>query len=76
MDCEQNLRESSVKVISLLTICVKREIREWQYPPFFVILSEKLNNVSVISREIAEITGIKHNAESLYYHFLDIFVTE
>ena len=38
---EQILRELSVNVISLLTICVKREIREWQFSPSIVILSEK-----------------------------------
>ena len=44
MGHEHNLNESSMNVISLLNICVKREIHEWQSSPFFVILSEKLVN--------------------------------
>ena len=56
MGCDQNLREVSVNVISLITICVKRDISELQIYPFFVILSEKLTNFSVIFCEITEIT--------------------
>ena len=41
MDHDQILRELSVNVISLFTICVKRDIHEWQFSPFFVNLSEK-----------------------------------
>ena len=55
--CEQNLRESSVNVISLFTICTKSEIHEWQFSPCFVILSEKRVNFSVILHEITEIMG-------------------
>ena len=55
MNREQNFRESSVNVISFITISVKREIRNWQFPPFFVIGSEKLVNFNVILREIARI---------------------
>ena len=51
MDHEQNLRELNVNVTSLLPIYVKREIRECQYSPFFMILSEKLVCFSLISRE-------------------------
>ena len=54
MGCEQNLRELNVNVISFITISVKREIRDWQFPPFFMIGSEKLVNFHVISREIAK----------------------
>ena len=39
MDHDQ--RELSMNVISLFTIFVKHGIREWQFPPFFVNLSEK-----------------------------------
>ena len=41
MGREQNLRELSVNVISLFTICTKSELYEWQFSPCFVILSEK-----------------------------------
>ena len=34
MNSEQDKRESSMIVISLFTICVKREIREWKFPDF------------------------------------------
>ena len=60
MGRDKNFCELCLNVILPITICVEREIREWQFSPFFVILSEKLKNVSVISREIAEITRIKH----------------
>ena len=43
---------------SNFTICVKCEICKEQFSPFCVILCEKLVHVSVISREIAEITLI------------------
>ena len=56
MGCDQNLREVSVNVISLITICVKRDISELQIYLFFMILSEKLTNFSVIFCEITEIT--------------------
>jgi len=55
MGCEQNFRESSVNVFSFITISVKREIRDWQFPPFFMIGSEKLVNFNVILREISRI---------------------
>ena len=40
---EQNLCESSINVISLFTVCLKREIHELQFCPFLVILSENLS---------------------------------
>ena len=55
MDHDQNLRESSVIVIFCFTICVKRKLCEWLFTLIFVILSEKLANFCVISREIAKI---------------------
>ena len=58
MDCDKNHSEFRVNVISLLTVYVKREICEWKFPLFFVILSEKLANLCVISCEISKITGI------------------
>ena len=58
MGREQNLRELSENVISLFTICAKSELYEWQFSPFFVIVSEKLVNFSVILHEITEIMGI------------------
>ena len=58
MSRDQNLRELSVNVNLPFTICRNREICEWQFSLFFMILSEKLANFSVISREIAKITGI------------------
>ena len=53
-----NLREWSMNVISRFTIRWNREIRDWQFSLFFVILSEKLANCCVISSEIAKIRGI------------------
>ena len=50
-------------MIMLLTICVKREIREWQFSSFFIILSEKLVNISVKAREIIRITWFRHDLE-------------
>ena len=58
MGREQKLREFSENVISLFTICAKSELYEWQFSPFFVIVSEKLVNFSVILHEITEIMGI------------------
>ena len=58
MGREQNLRELSENVISLFTIWAKSELYEWQFSPFFVIVSEKLVNFSVILHEITEIMGI------------------
>ena len=49
----------SWNLILLLPICMKREIHEWQFSPFFVILSEKLVNFNMISREIDKIIQIK-----------------
>ena len=57
MDCDKNHSEFRVNVISFLTVCVKREIREWKFSLFFVILSEKLAKC-VISCKISKITGI------------------
>ena len=58
---ERNLRESSMNVISHFTIYVKHVNFEWQLSLFFVNLSEKLANSSVISRETAKITGNGHD---------------
>ena len=55
--------ELSVNVISLLNICVKREIRKLEFSLSIVILSEKLVNFSFNSRAIAEITRIGHERE-------------
>ena len=63
MGRDKNFRESRMNVISLLAICVKHEIRDWQFSPFIVILSEKHANFSVISCAIAEITWIRHEQE-------------
>ena len=52
MGREQNLRESSMDVISLLTICMNLE---WQFLKIFVIWSEKYVTFIVILREITEI---------------------
>ena len=46
-------RESSINMISHFTICVKREICEWQFFLFFVILSEILVSFSMSLRVIA-----------------------
>ena len=59
VNCDQNLRESSMNVISRFTICMIHQLREWQFPLFFVILNEKL---AVISHKIAQIMGF-HNLE-------------
>ena len=48
--------ESSVNVISCFNIGVKREILEWHFTLFIVILSEKLVSFIVISRDITKIT--------------------
>ena len=58
MGRDQNLRELNVKVISRFTTCGKREFREWQFSPFFVILSEKIANFCMISCGITIIMGI------------------
>ena len=55
MGCELYLRKSRMSLTSLFTIWVIHEIHEWQFVPFFVILSEKLVNFSVITHEIIEI---------------------
>ena len=47
-----------MKMISLFTICVKSESREWHLFIFFMILSEKSINFSMISHEITKITCI------------------
>ena len=60
MGRDQNLRELSMNLISCSIICGNREIREKQIAHFSVILSEKLANLCVISREIAIITGMGH----------------
>ena len=63
MGCDQNLRELSVNGISRFSICGNLEIREWQFVLFSMILSEKLANICVISREIAKITGIERECD-------------
>ena len=63
MGCDQNFRESRVNMISIITICMKREIRELQFVPFSVILSEKFVSFDKISREITEITRISRQLE-------------
>ena len=55
-----NLREMNMNLTSPFTICVKRELWELQFSLFFVIFRVKLAYFCVISREIAEITGIRH----------------
>ena len=52
MDHDQNFSKSRVNVISLLPICVKREIRELLFPPFVLILSGKLAHFNVILRNL------------------------
>ena len=63
MGHDQIFRETSVNVISRLTIFVKIGICEWQFPPLIVILSEKLVNFCVISPTIADIMWIGRNWE-------------
>ena len=58
MGRDQNLRETSVNVNSCFTIFWSCEIHECQFSLFFMILSEKLVNYHVMSREMTEITGI------------------
>ena len=60
---DENLRELNVNVISRFTICVKGEIREWQFSLFIVIFREKHVIFSVILREITEITWIWREME-------------
>ena len=56
----QIFHELSVNLISLLNICVKREIRKLEFSLSIVILSEKLVNFSIKSRAIPEIMWIGH----------------
>ena len=60
MGCDHSFREMSLNVISLFIICMKREIHEWQFSSFILILSENLVNFNVISSKIGEII---HNLE-------------
>ena len=55
MGCEQNLQESSMDMISLLTICMNLEILEWQFLSFLVKWSEKYVTFIVILHEITEV---------------------
>ena len=48
----QNLRESSVNVISRFNMCENREICDWQFSLFFVMFREKPALSCVISFEI------------------------
>ena len=50
MGWDQNLRESTVDLITPFSICMKCEIRDWHICLILAILSEKL--ACVISREI------------------------
>ena len=63
MSCDQNLRQLRMNVISRFTIYINREVREWQFSLFFIVVSEKSANFCIISREIAKITGkgYEHN---------------
>ena len=54
MGHDQNFCDLSVNAISSLTLCVKREIYEWQFSPFILDLGEKLVNYKVNSRKITE----------------------
>ena len=55
MGWDQNLRESTVDLITPFSICMKCEIRDWHICLILAILSEKLVNFCVISREIDKI---------------------
>ena len=57
------MRESSVNMILRFAIYVNRKVCESQIKLVFVILSEKLANICVISYEIAKILEIwlKHD---------------
>ena len=57
----QNLRESSMNVISRFTICVNCELCEWWFSLFLEIMIEKSDNSWVISRESAKITETRHS---------------
>ena len=72
MGFDQNLLESSMNVISRFTKCVNYEIREWQFSLFFVILSEKLANFGMISREIVK----SLNSQELGVDWISHFRTE
>ena len=58
MGRDQILRESSMNVNSRFNICGNREICQWQFSLFFVILSEKLAYIGAISHKIDKSTGI------------------
>ena len=60
---EENSCEFSLNMISLFIICVKPEICEWWFSPFFVILSEKQITFRVISSEITKITWFRCECE-------------
>ena len=52
---DENFLESSVIVISIFTICVKREKQKWQFSPFtYCDLEQKLVNFSLILRKISK----------------------
>ena len=44
--------------ISRNTICMNRNILEWQFFKFFMIFRKQLANFAMISREISKIMGI------------------
>ena len=57
------LRESRVNVILLFIIFMKREISEWQFSTFSVILSEKMRNFSVISMKSLKFRNLGINGK-------------
>ena len=56
MGSEQYLRELRVIMMSRFSICVNHKFCERQFPPFFMILSEKHANFYAILSDIADIT--------------------
>ena len=76
MGREKNLHELSVIVISLLTIWVKHEFREWQFTLHIVILGKKLINFIVISHEIAKIMWDRHEWEFMTWDWSETWFHE
>ena len=64
MNCDQNLRDFNVNVISRFTFWVNRKFCEWQFCLFFVILREKIASSFVISHQIGEILELVENGIS------------
>ena len=63
MGRNKNLRESGVTVNSCFTIFGNHEILERQFFLIFVILSEKLETLCMISCEIAKITRVERERD-------------